>query len=230
MDVEIFETPEQLASGAADFIAGVLGSVEGRCDIGLAGGSTPQATYGELRRRDVEWENVDIWLSDERWVPHDSDESNGHQASLALVDHLPTAHFLRPRYSEHLEPEDSAAFYEARLRSVIRDRPALILLGLGTDGHTASLFPGTEGLSDAGNRWFIANHVPQLETWRLTVTPHLLEIARRIVLLVSGSSKAAVLAEAIERPQGRYPIELLHRSDAAVTVFSDRAAAGGLRA
>jgi 6-phosphogluconolactonase len=111
---------------------------------------------------------------------------------------------------------------------VIRERPTLILLGLGTDGHTASLFPGTSGLSEAGDRWFIANHVPQLDTWRLTVTPHLLEIAERIVLLVSGSSKAEVLAEAIHRPQGRYPIEILHRSDAVVTVLADRAAAAAL--
>ncbi len=228
MDVEIFETPEQLASGAADFVAGVLAATDGRCDIGLAGGSTPQATYRQLLARDVEWDEVDFWLSDERWVPPDSDESNGHQAALGLVDDLPTANFLRPRFSEHLEPADSAAFYEASLRSVIRGRPALILLGLGTDGHTASLFPGTKGLSQAGDRWYIANHVPQLDTWRLSVTPHLLEIAERIAVIVSGSSKAEVLAEAIERPQGRYPLEILHRSDAAVTVLADRAAAATL--
>jgi 6-phosphogluconolactonase len=228
MDVEIFEDPGQLASAAADFIAEVLEGTEGPCDIGLAGGSTPQATYAELRTRRIDWASVDIWLSDERWVPRDSDDSNGHQAAMALVDHIPRAGFLRPRFSAHLEPDDSAAFYEAQLRSVVWDRPRLVLLGMGTDGHTASLFPGTSALNTETGRWFVANHVPQLNTWRLTVTPHLLDVAERIVVLVAGSAKAEVLAEAIKRPQGRFPIEILHQSNAAVTVFADQAAAGAL--
>jgi 6-phosphogluconolactonase len=228
MDVRTFEDPQQLAAGAADFITSVLSNSEGRGDIGLAGGSTPQAAYAELRTRQIEWGLVDIWLSDERWVPHDSDESNGHQAARSLVDGIGAANFLRPRFSDLLEPVDSAAYYEARLRSVIRERPKLVLLGMGTDGHTASLFPGTDAVSDSSDRWFIANHVPQLDTWRLTVTPHLLEIAEHIAVIVSGGAKADVLAEAIDRPAGRYPIEIVHRSEANVTVLCDQAAAASL--
>jgi 6-phosphogluconolactonase len=228
MDVQTFEDPQRLAAGAADLITSVLSNSEGRSDVGLAGGSTPRATYAELRTRRIEWGLVDVWLSDERWVPHDSDESNGHQAARSLVDGIGAASFLRPRFSEHLEPADSAVYYEARLRSVIRGRPKLVLLGMGTDGHTASLFPHTDAVDDSSDRWFVANHVPQLDTWRLTVTPHLLEIAEHIAVIVSGSAKADVLAEVIDRPAGRYPIEILHRSEAEVTVLCDQAAATSL--
>lgn len=228
MDVQIFSGPEELAAGAADFIAAGLAEADGRCDVGLAGGSTPQATYRELRSREVAWDSVDIWLSDERWVPHDSEDSNGYQAGVSLVDQVSEPSFLRPRFSALLEPVDSAAFYEARLRSAIGERPSVVLLGMGTDGHIASLFPDTEALSDTSERWFVANHVPQLDTWRLTVTPHLLDIAEQVVVIVSGHAKADVLAEAVARPTGRYPIELLHRSEAAVTVLCDQAAGSSL--
>lgn len=228
MDVEIFEGPDELAIGAAELIGAAFDDYGGRCDIGLAGGSTPQATYVRLRTRDIEWGGIDVWLSDERWVPHDSEESNGHQAERSLVGAIEPASFLRPRHSQHLEPADAAAYYEAGLRSVIGERPKLVLLGMGTDGHTASLFPGTAAVADTSDRWIVANHVPQLDTWRLTVTPHLLEIAERIAVIVSGSAKADVLAEAIERPRGRYPIEILHRSGGSVTVLCDREAAASL--
>ena len=99
---------------------------------------------------------------------------------------------------------------------------------MGTDGPVASLFPGTAGLVDTSDRWFIANEVPQLNTWRLTVTPHLLEIAERVAVIVSGDAKADILAEAIERPSGRFPIEILHRSQGSVTVLCDQAAASTL--
>lgn len=228
MDVEIFAGPAELAIGAADLVEATIDAAGGHCEIGLAGGSTPQATYEQLRSRDIDWSALDVWLSDERWVPHDSEESNGHQAERSLLGHARPATFLRPRYSEHLEPIDSAAYYEAEMRSVIGERPRLVLLGMGTDGHTASLFPGTDAAEDSSDRWFIANHVPHLDTWRLTVTPHLLEIAQTIAVIVSGSAKADVLAEAIERPEGRYPIEILHRAAGSVTVLCDRDAAASL--
>lgn len=228
MDVEIFEGPEQLAIGAADLIEATIGAADGHCDVGLAGGSSPRATYARLRSRDIDWSEVTVWLSDERWVAYDSEDSNGNQAERFLLDGIEPETFLRPRYSEHLEPVDSAAFYEARLRSAIGEQPKLVLLGMGSDGHTASLFPGTRAVEDTSERWFVANHVPQLSTWRLTVTPHLLEISEHIVVIVSGGAKADVLAEAIRRPEGRYPIELLHRARGSVTVLCDREAASQL--
>lgn len=228
MDVRIFPGPSELAIGAADFIEATFDATEGRLDIGLAGGTTPQATYAELLSRRIDWGVVDLWLSDERWVPHESDDSNGRHAERSLVGGIGPAAFLRPRFSEHLEPEDSAAYYEAALRSALGERPKLVLLGMGTDGHTASLFPGTAAVNDTSDRWFVANHVPQLDAWRLTVTPHLLEIAERIVVIVAGGSKADVLSEVIERPAGRYPIELLHGSKGSVTVLCDQEAAASL--
>lgn len=230
MDVTRFATPEALAEGAADFIVERINRSQDRFNLGLAGGSTPAATYEQLRFRSIEWAGVDVWLSDERWVPHDSPESNGAMAYERFLHLAEGVNFLRPRYSERVEPDESATYYEASLRHVIPDgRPDLILLGMGTDGHTASLFPGTAALKMTDStRWFVSNHVESLDAWRLTVTPYLLDRAQEIAVIVAGTAKAAVLAEAIEHPAGRYPIEILHDSDAVVTFLVDEAAGAQL--
>src|SRR5690606_36339730 len=129
------------------------------------------------------------------------------------LEHLPPdAHcrLLRPRYSPDVTPAESAAQYDATLRTIHGGAsPDLVLLGLGDDGHTASLFPGTAALGADPDRWYVENYVPALDAWRLTVTPALLRAARRIFLLVAGTSKAAVLAAAVDGPAGRYPVQVL---------------------
>src|SRR5690606_5696279 len=99
--------------------------------------------------------------------------------------------------------------------------------GLGDDGHTASLFPGTAALGADPDRWYVENHVPALDAWRLTVTPALLRAARRIFLLVAGTSKAAVLAAAVDGPAGRYPVQVLREAEGEVLVLCDEEAAAG---
>lgn len=196
--------------------------------LGLAGGSTPADTYRELGGHQVDWPNVRLWLSDERWVPHDHADSNGGMA-LELLPAEANRRLVRPRYSEFLQPEDSAAHYEAELRLIHDGRdPDMVLLGMGTDGHTASLFPGTTALDAPVDRWFVANHVPQLDTWRLTATPSLLQRATAVVVLVAGSDKADVLREVLEGPDGAYPIQLLREAEGDVTVVCDEAAAARL--
>jgi 6-phosphogluconolactonase len=220
--------PTRLAEAAASAIADLIESVDRpRFDIGLAGGSTPKDTYELLRHRNVDWSRVDLWLSDERWVSPDHPDSNGRMAAEALADHVPAV-LHRPRWSEYLEPGDVAAFYEADLRRLIPDGVAdLVLLGMGTDGHTASLFPDTEGLEE-GTRWFIANHVAQLDTWRLTATVPMIQRARTVMVLTAGESKAEVLAEVLEGPDGRYPIQLLRHARGNVMWMVDEAAASQL--
>ena len=226
MDVVTYETKADLARAAAQRIA--TRAAAGPMTLGLAGGSTPAATYQELGTHDLDWSGITLWLSDERWVPHDHAESNGRMALENLLGEA-EARLLRPRHSAFLEPEDSAAHYDATLRSIHDSGVAdVVLLGLGTDGHTASLFPGTAALDADPARWFVANHVPQLDTWRLTVTPSLLHAARTVIVLVSGADKAGVLAESVEGPDGRHPFQLLGTATGEVTILADADAASAL--
>jgi 6-phosphogluconolactonase len=226
VDYSIFESRAELAKATAALIA--ERAAAGPMTLGLAGGSTPSDAYKALENHDVAWDRISLWLSDERWVAHDDPDSNGRMA-LECLPADAAERLVRPRYSSFLDPADSAAHYEAELRSMHEDRPPdLVLLGMGTDGHTASLFPGTAALDPDPHRWFVANHVPQVGAWRLTVTPNLLKIARRIVVLVSGPEKAGVLAEVLEGQDGRYPIQLLHQAEGEVTVMCDREAASAL--
>ncbi len=215
------ESPKAVAGAAAKRVADVISVATERFSLGLAGGTTPEATYRELRGRTPGWEKVDAWLSDERWVTPDHERSNGRMASMALLDHVDaTSH--RPRWSEYIAPEDSAAYYEAKLRSIFDDRPPnVVMLGMGDDGHTASLFPGTSALGER-NRWYVANHVPQLDEDRLTATFPLLWSARLLMILVVGLSKAVAVKASFERetPAGR-----LGDGDAQVEWYVDKDAA-----
>jgi len=190
-----YDNPEELARNGADYLAEQIASAAGpRVSVGLAGGSTPAAVYREMRHRDLDWTRVDFWLSDERWVPWDHSESNGNMAYANLTAGL-GARFLRPRWAPWLQPDESAAHYEAELRSMHPDehRPDLILLGMGDDGHCASLFPETKAL-DVEGRWFVGNDVPQVKAWRLTATIPFLHLAQRLVFMIAGKSKAEAVA------------------------------------
>lgn len=203
MEPVVHDTREDLAREVADEIADLISASE-RLTIGLAGGSTPESTYLALRVKDLAWEKVDFWLSDERWVPWDHERCNGLMASESLLDHV-GGRFHRPPWGEMIEPEDSAAHYEARLRSIHPDRaPDLVLLGLGDDGHTASLFPGTAAL-DEQTRWYVANFVPQQGETRLTATFPLLWRAKHVMFIVTGEGKAAAVRDSFSRatPAGR---------------------------
>lgn len=220
-----------LAEGAAALIARIFEEAPGdRVSLGLAGGSTPAATYERLRESPIDWGRVDAWMSDERWVPHQHEDSNGRMAAELLMDHV-DARFLRPRWTAWLTAADSAAHYEADLRSIHPSgRADLILLGMGDDGHTASLFPGTAALDSPPHRWFVANHVPHLDADRLTTTFKFLHRAHRVLFLVGGSGKAAALRRVLEAAEGeeRLPAARVMGGKAEVTWMVDEAAAAGL--
>lgn len=221
MELVVYDTPEDVAVGAAQRIAELIGGSEGRFSLGLAGGGTPIAAYADLRGRATGWERVDAWLSDERWVPHDHERSNGRMASETLMSHVP-ARFERPRWSEFMEPADSAAHYEARLRSLHQGRPPeLILLGMGDDGHTASLFPGSAALTEE-HRWYVANLIPETGEPRLTATYPLLWMAQRLMMITAGEHKAEALRDSFE---GETPAGRIGAGDASVEWHVDKAAA-----
>lgn len=224
---------EHLSHSTAARIAGLINQSRagtGRFSFGLSGGSTPEGTYRLLADAAAPWEGVDAWLSDERWVPHDHPDSNGKMAADLLLNAV-GARFYRPRWAPWLEAADSAAHYEATLRSIHPDgRADLVLLGMGDDGHTASLFPGTAALEAEDRRWYVANHVPKLDAERLTATYSFLRQAHRVFFLVAGESKAPALRQVLEPNEGEraLPAAGVIGGDAEVTWLVDEAAASQL--
>ena len=141
-------------------------------------------------------------------------------AAEALMDRVP-ARFFRPRWSEMMEASDSAAHYEATLRSIHEGRPHLILLGMGADGHTASLFPGSAALEETV-RWFVANEIPASGEKRLTATYPLLWSARHLMMITTGEAKAEAVRDSFA---GKTPAGRIGEGDAEVEWHVDRAAA-----
>ena len=187
MSVEVFDGPEELAKAAArHFVTKAAEAISerGRFAVALAGGSTPKATYEILARdhaEDVEWPDVHVFFGDERTVPPEDEDSNYRMAREALLDRVPVGSVHRMR--GELPPGDAAADYEEELRGFFGEEPAfdLILLGIGEDGHTASLFPETSAL-DVADRLAVANPVLKLDTTRLTLTIPTINAARAVDL------------------------------------------------
>ena len=190
MRIDVHATAEDLAQAAADHLAELLAASP--LTFGLAGGSTPAPTYQALSRRSLDWSRVTCWLPDERWVPPDDPASNALMARRQLIDHVP-AQLIAPD-TTLADPGESAAAYQRLLESEFDDGPNVVLLGIGDDGHTASLFLGTEALGYK-NAGYVANWVDEFGTWRLTATAPLLHQSDHILFLVVGQGKA----EAVRR-------------------------------
>jgi len=215
----------------------------GRFLIALSGGSTPRAMHARLAQpplRDaLNWTKVEFFWSDERSVPPESPDSNYGMALATLLSPLG----IEPAQIHRLEGEASdldaaAQSYERTLASVVGADPRggppvldLVLLGMGSDGHTASLSPHTAAL-DVTGRWVVANDVPQLHTRRLTFTFELILRARDVRVLVAGADKAAALASVWSGPSAPhdFPSQRLTGHDPRIAWLVDRAAASALPA
>ncbi|MCL1693024.1 MAG: 6-phosphogluconolactonase [Actinomycetia bacterium] len=222
MRIEIADSFEELAVVTADILAELLS--DGPKTFGLAGGSTPRAAYRELRTRDIAWDQVTCWLPDERWVPPEDPDANALMARRELLDHVP-ARFLAPDTTLE-DPNIAAEAYDLLLAAELDPVPDVVLLGMGDDGHTASLFPGTEALGTERSG-YVANWVPAFDTWRLTATASLLSSARHLLFLVAGASKADVLRRILAEGEP-FPAGLVAEEAAEVTWLLDRGAAGRL--
>ena len=190
MRTDVYNTKDDLATAAAARLSELL--AEAPVTFGLAGGTTPAATYRILREQSLPWAQVTCWLPDERWVPPEDPASNALMAHRQLTDHVPTQ-LIAPDMTL-ADPRESAAAYERLVAAEFDDGPDVVLLGVGTDGHTASLFPETEALA-VDDPAYVANWVDRLGTWRLTASVPLLQQSSQILYLVSGQGKA----EAIRR-------------------------------
>ena len=186
----------------------------------------------------LNWERWQIFWSDERCVPPTSPDSNYRMAKETLLDplaHRNAAPRMVVRLAGEGDPEAAAAAYERAVRETVPANPNsgagqlprfdLILLGMGADGHTASLFPHTAALAET-ERLVVANPVPKLDTTRLTFTFPLINAARRVLVLVAGADKAPALHEVLAGPRDPdlYPSQRLHPVDGAVTWLVDAAA------
>lgn len=226
MSVHIFPDPDSLAVAVADHIETYIVGIDRPLTMGLAGGDTPAATYRELARRDIDWSNATMWLGDERWVPHDHEDSNTRMAHQTLVDRV-VVRLVAPD-TAFGDPEAAAIAYTHALHDVFHEgRPDLVLLGIGDDGHTASLFPDTEAL-DADTVAYLANWVEQKEVWRLTASMPMLWSARELVFLVQGESKAGILSQIIDGGHP-YPAQQVAAGATEVRWMVDEAAASRLR-
>jgi len=221
MDVTVYPTPADVASATADLIAAEV--VAGASTIGLAGGTTPKAAYELLPGLGLDWSDVTLWLGDERWVPVDHPESNAGTAKSTFADAV-GAELLLPQ-TDLAHPAAAASAYEAELSAAFGDahRPGLVLLGMGDDGHTASLFPGTDAL-ELTRSGYVANWVPSKDTWRLTATMPLLWSAEHLVFVVTGTTKARVVASILDRGRD-YPAQRVASGASRVTWLLDEAAA-----
>jgi 6-phosphogluconolactonase len=207
----------------------------GRFSIALSGGSTPRPLY-ELMARGVPWEppvwpfdwaNVHFYFADERCVPPDHPDSNYGMIDRVLFDKLPVNPNNIHRLRGELDPNEAARQYGLTLKSVFGDGGLdMILLGMGEDGHTASLFPHTAALNETEHR-VVANHVPALDAWRLTLSAPFINKAHDVIVMVSGAQKAGRLREAMEGPRDpqRLPIQLIDPASGRLTWLIDAAAA-----
>jgi len=213
-------------------------AARGQARIAISGGATPKAAFALLAdheqpwRARMPWEMLDLWWVDERCVPPDNPDSNFKMTREALLDHVPVKPEQIHRMEGELEPVVAAARYESELRSSFRLKGAetprfdVVGLGMGPDGHTASLFPHTPALHELG-RLVTANHVEAKDTWRITLTWPVINHAAEVFFLVSGEDKARILREVMMGPRDpeRLPSQLIAPATGILSLLLDRAAA-----
>jgi len=241
-EIRVLTTPQEVSEVAAEEVircAKAAVTERGRFTIALSGGSTPKNLFNLLAtnaRTVLPWDRTFFFWGDERHVPPTDAESNYRMAEDTMLSKIPVAAgnvFRVP--AENPDAAAAADAYEQTLRKFFQLKPGevpafdLILLGMGPDGHTASLFPNSPGLEEK-SRLVIANWVDKLKTSRLTLTLPVLNAARCVVFIVSGTDKAAVLRTVLEEdaPPEQYPSKLIKPGSGKLIWLLDRAAASEL--
>jgi len=242
----VLPTPEATArAGAQFFLDSVVkaASARGVARIAISGGSTPKSMFelladpAEPFLKRVPWNQIDLYWVDERCVPPDDVESNYRMTNEAMLSKVPLPPERVHRMEGELEPEVAAARYESTIRNTFKLEGAetptfdLILLGMGDDGHTASLFPHTEALNEMSHI-VVPNHVLQKDTWRITLTWPVINQGREVAFLIEGEEKAQVLHDVFLGPYqpDTYPSQIIRPASGRLTLLLDSAAAAKLPA
>ena len=225
-------------AAAAQFVATAEKAINARrrFTVALAGGNTPRDVYRLLATDEyasmVEWSNVHVFWGDERCVPFNDPENNANMARETLLNHIPVAPNNIYRIQSQLPPEQAAQDYDQTLRHYFSGRNMslprfdLVLLGIGAEGHTASLFPGSPLLNER-ERWVASVYVEKMKTWRITLTPLALNAASKVVFTVIGEEKAQALKQILSQPRqpNLLPAQIVDPPDGQVLWIADKAAA-----
>jgi 6-phosphogluconolactonase len=234
--VLVFADYEQMVKSAVEkwlAMASEAIAREGRFTIALSGGKTPVGFYRELARcnQGIAWGKIHIFLADERFVPFDNEASNYRMIKEKLLDSVAApAENIHPISTQETTPDLSAKRYEDHLRDFFKlrlgERPTfyLIMLGIGQDGHTASLFPGTASLTEK-DRLVVAVRSEKLVSERISLSLPVINSAKNIIFLVSGKKKARIIREILEKNNASAPAALV-RSEQGTTMFLLDADAG----
>lgn len=226
--VEIFDSSEELARAAAEYFVAQCPET-----VALSGGTTPKLMFqilAEQFRDEVAWSNIRFFWSDERHVPPDHPDSNYRMANEALLSHVPvSANNVHRIRSENPDAGAAASEYEQTIIAVTKQtlpRLDLIFLGLGTDGHTASIFPSSEVLNET-KRLVAAPYVEKFKSYRITMTLPLLNNGASIVFLVSGAEKAEIVQKVLQG-ENKYPAQAVNPTQGELIWMLDKDAASKL--
>jgi len=235
--VRIFKDPEQLSLGAAEiFVERAARAIteRGRFLVALNGGGTPNRLFRLLVREPIDWTRVHVFWGDERLVPPEDPESSYGQARAALLKHVPIPTENVHRIASDLEPAAAAMDYARVLKEFATpplDWPRfdLVLLGMGEDGHTASLFPGSP-VDITEPVIAVIAHYQDRPAQRISLTPLVFNAARHVVFLVTGTNKATTLTGVFNEYHSleQYPVKRIQPSDGEVTWLVDEAAGSAL--
>lgn len=237
--ISVFRDEQELSTAASELIADLSRkSIEkkGRFVIALSGGKTPSTLYTLMANlpysKELQWKNIFIFWSDERCVPADDEQNNSHLAKKMLLDHVPIPTENIFPVQVQMPAGKAAIQYEQMLKAFFKeDVPAfdLVLLGMGEDGHTASLFPNSPFLNQS-TELVKAVSKPGDKIERITFTPVLINNAKHILILVTGKNKAAVLKEVLEKKSNKaYPVQLIGPKHGKLLWYVDAAAASKLK-
>lgn len=234
MNITIFNTLDTLYKKAADtFVELSEQSIQknGKFAVAVSGGSSPKAIFSLLATPEyadkIDWSKVYIFWVDERWVALDDEKSNFKMTLETLLNKVPVnKDQIFPMYKNGIEPEDYAKEYEIQIRNILGEEGVFdfILLGMGDDGHTASLFPG-EAVLDEKEKWVAAYYLKPQEMFRITLTEPIINKADNILIVTFGASKKHALNEVLngEYNPKLYPLQFIEKKDG-VQIFTDKEA------
>ncbi|MGA2496149.1 MAG: 6-phosphogluconolactonase [Tepidisphaeraceae bacterium] len=231
--IRVYRSPAVLAQAVAGQIvesAALSIQLTGRFALGLSGGTTPRTLY-ELLAADpyasrIDWANVEIFFGDERCVPPGHPDSNFRVATEALLDRVPIPYERIHRLPGEIDPQQAALEYGTMLKNRFgKGGLDLTLLGMGDDGHTASLFPNSTALQETEHRC-VANWVNKLNAWRLTLSAPFINRSYEVLVLITGAAKAPIVKEVLEGDGSeKYPIGLIRPENGRLYWHLDAAAA-----